>query len=66
DNVIDDIRHLPRRKAPGIDHVKAEMLKPLVITLGPLLHSFFQLCWRWSWTPVAWRTAHVVPIYKRL
>ncbi|KAI9003773.1 hypothetical protein CLU79DRAFT_75139, partial [Phycomyces nitens] len=41
DTVADAIRHLPRQKAPGIDHIKAEMLKPLVTTLGPILHSLF-------------------------
>ncbi|KAI9005169.1 hypothetical protein CLU79DRAFT_676053, partial [Phycomyces nitens] len=55
DNVADAIRHLPRRKASGIDHIKAEMLNSLVTTLGPILHSLFQLCWTWSWTPVAWK-----------
>ncbi|OAD74232.1 hypothetical protein PHYBLDRAFT_144683 [Phycomyces blakesleeanus NRRL 1555(-)] len=53
DQVKEAIRRLPRRKASDIDHIRAEMLKPLVSTLGPLLHMLFKLCWRWSWTPVA-------------
>ena len=59
------IRHSPNRKAPGIDHIRAEMLKPIEQVLGRILYGLFSLCWAWSWTPVQWRTAQVVPIYKQ-
>ena len=58
------IADLPNRKAPGMDHIKAEMLKPVASNFAPLLDKLFTLCWRWSWTPTLWRTAQVVPIYK--
>ncbi|KAG2222789.1 hypothetical protein INT45_011599, partial [Circinella minor] len=58
------IAELPNRKAPGMDHIKAEMLKPVASNFAPLLDKLFTLCWRWSWTPTLWRTAQVVSIYK--
>ncbi|OAD73976.1 hypothetical protein PHYBLDRAFT_145440 [Phycomyces blakesleeanus NRRL 1555(-)] len=46
DQVKETIRRFPRWKAPGIDHIRAEILKPLVSTLGSLLHMLFKLCWK--------------------
>ncbi|KAI9470450.1 hypothetical protein BDB00DRAFT_746268, partial [Zychaea mexicana] len=59
------IERLPSRKAPGIDHVRSEMLKPIAATLAPFLCHLFQLCWMGSYTPEAWRVAQVLPIYKK-
>ncbi|KAG0161873.1 hypothetical protein DFQ30_005117, partial [Apophysomyces sp. BC1015] len=35
DTVLEAIKYLPNRKAPGADHIRAEMLKPLANALGP-------------------------------
>lgn len=58
-------KRLARRRAPGGDHIRAEMLLPIRQTLVPVLCMLFQLCWRWSRTPASWRLAQVVPIYKK-
>lgn len=59
------ITTLPRRKAPGADHLRAEMIIPLRDTLAPLLSLLFEICCQWSYTPSLWRVAQVVPIYKK-
>jgi hypothetical protein len=59
------LRQLPLRKAPGTDHLKAEMLKPLSSALIPVLSLLFKLCWQWSDTPHLWREASVFPIHKK-
>lgn len=64
DLIIDNLKQLPRRKAPGVDHVQTEMLLPLAPSLVSLLLYFFRLCWQWSYTPLSWRIAQVVPIHK--
>ncbi|KAG2216206.1 hypothetical protein INT45_011159 [Circinella minor] len=58
-------KELPARKAPGSDHITSEILKPIVIPLAQILSSFLFLCWCWTYLPLAWRTAQVVPIYKK-
>ncbi|ORY94263.1 hypothetical protein BCR43DRAFT_410413, partial [Syncephalastrum racemosum] len=63
-DVADAIAQLPSRKTPGIDHIRAEMLKPLCPLLARVLDNLFRLCWLASWTPSFWRAAQVVPIHK--
>lgn len=58
-------RRLARRKAPGVDHLRTEMLLPILKDVIPILTSLYQLCWRWSTVPAAWCSAQVVPIYKK-
>jgi hypothetical protein len=58
-------KRLAHRKAPGIDHLRTEMLVPIVDDLSPALVLLFYLCWIWSRVPRAWCTAQVVPIYKK-
>ncbi|KAG2178934.1 hypothetical protein INT43_001781 [Umbelopsis isabellina] len=65
DSVGAVIRRLPNRKAPGADHLRAEMLKPICKPLFRLLLPLFQLCWTWSYTPPGWRHAQVCPIFKK-
>jgi hypothetical protein len=50
DDVNEAIKSLPRKKAPGVDHLTIEMLAPLTEILTPILVYLFQLCWRWSYT----------------
>ncbi|KAG1389768.1 hypothetical protein G6F58_013191 [Rhizopus delemar] len=59
------IGQLPTRKAPGADHIKAEMLKPISTDLSFLLSWFFTLCCQWSYVPSLWRHAQVYPIFKK-
>ncbi|KAG1446231.1 hypothetical protein G6F46_011936 [Rhizopus delemar] len=59
------IGQLPTRKAPGADHIKAEMLKPISTDLSQLLSWFFSLCCQWSYVPSLWRHAQVYPIFKK-
>ncbi|KAG1279684.1 hypothetical protein G6F66_011795 [Rhizopus arrhizus] len=59
------IDQLLTRKAPGADHLKAEMLKPISTDLSHLLSWFFSLCCQWSYVPSLWRHAQVYPIFKK-
>lgn len=66
DRIIKVIRkEIPARKAPGCDHITGAMLKPIAAPLAQILSPFLRLCWNRSRLPVAWRTAQVVPIYKK-
>ncbi|KAG1147081.1 hypothetical protein G6F37_004298 [Rhizopus arrhizus] len=64
-DILSAIRSLPSNKAPGVDHVKNEMLLPIQHLLAPILLALFQLCWKWSYVPESWRVAQVVPIHKK-
>ena len=65
DSIKSAIESLPRNKAPGIDHIKSEMIQPLIGILSPIFFYMFQLCWQWSYTPLSWRIGQIVPIYKK-
>ena len=65
DQITDNLKQLPRKKAPGVDHVQMEMLLPLAPVLAPQLLYLFRLCWQWAYTPLTWRVAQVVPIHKK-
>ncbi|KAG1458102.1 hypothetical protein G6F56_006469 [Rhizopus delemar] len=59
------LKRLARRKAPGADHLRTEMLLPIAKDIIPVITLLFQLCWKWSTVPLAWRTAQVIPIFKK-
>ncbi|KAG2223178.1 hypothetical protein INT45_011524 [Circinella minor] len=59
------ISKMAPRKAPGNDHITGTMLKPIAHRLSIVLSKFFKLCWYWSYIPMAWRTAQVIPIFKK-
>ena len=65
DTLVSHIKRLPTHKAPGPDHIKAEMLKSLVTDIAPVLSLLFTLCYQWCYTPSLWRQAQVFPIYKK-
>ena len=65
DTLVSLIKRLPNRKAPGPDHLKAEMLKALAPDIAPVLSLLFTLCSQWSYTPILWRHAQVFPIHKK-
>ena len=44
DSIKSAIELLPRNKAPGIDHIKSEMIQPLIGILSPIFFYMFQLC----------------------
>jgi hypothetical protein len=56
---------MPSNKAPGKDSITKEMLTPIWYPLCKLLSDFFTLCYTWAWTPSLWRSAMVLPIYKK-
>lgn len=53
------------RKAPGKDSLTKEVLIPIWYPLCRVLSDFFTLCYTWAWTPHNYRTAMVVPIFKK-
>ncbi|CEP12678.1 hypothetical protein [Parasitella parasitica] len=57
-------RKVARLKAPGVDHLCAEMLLPIIDDLAPVHCLIFSLFWMWSKVPTDWCTAQVVPISK--
>ena len=59
------LKTVARRKAPGVDHIRAEMFTPIVDVLTDPLTDLFRLCWKWSKTPKQWSMAQVCPIYKK-
>lgn len=59
------LKSIPSTKAPGIDHIRGDMVHVIAEELTPPLTALFRLCWRWSRTPTAWRVTQVVPIYKK-
>ncbi|KAG1177556.1 hypothetical protein G6F36_010796 [Rhizopus arrhizus] len=65
DDIVSAIRSLPVKKAPGVDHLRNEMLQPIQHLLTPILLVLFQMCWPWSYVPQLWRIAQVVPIHKK-
>ncbi|KAG2191387.1 hypothetical protein INT47_013269 [Mucor saturninus] len=65
DTVQAALTKLPSRKAPGPDHLKAEILQATATTILPTLCTLFSLCWYWSTIPSIWCQAQVVPIYKK-
>jgi hypothetical protein len=65
DELESNIKRLPTHKAPGPDHLKAEMLKAISSEIAPVLSLLFKLCYQWSYTPLLWRQAQVFPIHKK-
>jgi hypothetical protein len=65
DNIAAVIKTLPRRKAPGPDSLRTEMLLPIRSQVAKILSLLFTICYQWSNTPLLWRQAQVVPIHKK-
>ncbi|KAI9330654.1 hypothetical protein BD770DRAFT_333771 [Pilaira anomala] len=59
------IKCLPTNKAPGSDHIKAEMLKPINDLISPILYKIFSICWTFALIPKKYNVAQVIPIYKK-
>lgn len=52
-------------KATGPDAISARFLKELAEEITPALTFFFQMSLEAGQVPDDWRTAHVVPIFKK-
>lgn len=65
DDIVENLKHLPKKKAPGVDHVQVEMIVPIADLIAPTILLLFQLCYSWSYTPISWRVAQVIPIHKK-
>lgn len=59
------LNFMASRKAPGKDSITKEMLVPVWYPLCQILSDFFTLCYTWAWTPSNYRSAMVIPIYKK-
>ncbi|OAD65490.1 hypothetical protein PHYBLDRAFT_72307 [Phycomyces blakesleeanus NRRL 1555(-)] len=59
------MQFMPNCKAPGPDHIHAEMLKPIWSHISSLLACLFTICWQWSYTPSLWRHAQVFSMFKK-
>ena len=59
------LRGLKAHKATGPDEVPARLLKEAADQLAPILTTVFRASYIQSTTPVEWRTANVVPIFKK-
>ncbi|KAG0986586.1 hypothetical protein G6F28_010218 [Rhizopus arrhizus] len=65
DTINTAIKELPQHKAPGVDYFTIEMLSRITDIMTRILLYIFRLCWQWSYTPLPWRVAQVIPIQKR-
>ncbi|KAG1139622.1 hypothetical protein G6F37_009249 [Rhizopus arrhizus] len=65
ESVQESIQKIPPKKAPGVDHIRQEMLAPILDQIAPILLLLFRRCWKWSYTSENWRIARVIPTYKK-
>ncbi|CEP08980.1 hypothetical protein, partial, partial [Parasitella parasitica] len=65
DSIIENIKQLPNKKAPGRDSIRGEMLKPIQKPLARILSYLFALTYQWSYTPSDWRHGNVCSIHKK-
>ena len=65
DMVLDRIKNLGADKAVGPDNISGRMLKKCADSIAPVLARIFNTSIASGKLPVEWKTAHVVPVYKR-
>ena len=58
------ITTLKKRKAPGIDNIKNQMLIHLPTKAIVFITNIFNACIRFNYFPKAWKIANVVAIHK--
>ncbi|SAL97097.1 hypothetical protein [Absidia glauca] len=63
--VVSTLFSLPRQKAPSIDSITTEILRPIGDLITPALTDLFTICWNWGYTPTNWRIAQVITIHKK-
>lgn len=52
-------------KAPGVDQITVESIKPGGDVLHHHLHTLLQTIWFNERVPIIWRKAIIVPIFKK-
>ena len=65
DMVLDRIKKIGADKAVGPDNISGRMLKMCVDSIAPVLARIFNIPIASSKLPMEWKTAHVVPVYKK-
>lgn len=58
------IKNLPNNKAPGPDSICTEALKRLPNRALTHITKIFNLCLRYHYFPLTWKTAHIIAIPK--
>ena len=64
DEVVKALKDTKAGKAPGVDGVRAEMLKEGGATVVDWLVRLFNVCFTLSMVPTDWMSACIVPLYK--
>ena len=65
DMVLDRIKKLGADKAVGPDNISGRMLKMCADSIAPVLARIFNISIASGKLPMEWKTAHVVPVYKK-
>ena len=63
--VLDRIKKLGADKAVGPDNISGRMLKLCADSIAPVLARIFNISIASGKLPMEWKTAHVVPVYKK-
>ena len=59
------LNRLQIHKATGPDKISCRILKEMAAEVAPILHLFFQASINQGILPTDWKTANVVPIFKK-
>ena len=62
---VDKLQGLSPNKASGPDELSPKMLKELHLEIAPILTFIFNVSLETGVVPLDWRTADVVPVYKK-
>ena len=65
DMVLDRITKLGVDKAVGPDNISGRTLKMCADSISPVLAHTFNISIASGKLPMEWKTAHVVPVYKK-
>jgi hypothetical protein len=64
--VLRRIKQLSPDKAVGPDNISGRMLKLCAKNIAPILARIFNMSLSSGKLPMGWKTAHVVPVYKKV
>jgi len=59
------IKTLKSRKSPGSDGINNELFKHVPKSFLHIFFNFLNVCWIYGDIPKEWRTAIVIPTYKK-
>ena len=65
DMVLDRIQKLGADKVVGPDNISGHMLKMCADSIAAVLARIFNISIASGKLPMEWKTAHVVPVYKK-